>query len=40
MKDEINLFQFTEAFPNEAACIEFLEKSRWEGGVAAEAANR
>ena len=33
MKDEINIFEFTEAFPDEVACIAFLEKSRWRDGV-------
>jgi len=32
MKDEINIFEFTETFPDEAACIDFLEKSRWQDG--------
>ena len=34
MIDEINIFEFTESFPDEAACIAFLERSRWEGGKA------
>jgi transposase-like protein len=33
MKDEVNIFEFTETFPDEAACIAYLEKSRWQGGV-------
>jgi transposase-like protein len=33
MKDEINLFEFSEKFPDEQSCIDFLEKSRWPSGV-------
>ena len=33
MKDEINIFEFTETFPDEAACVAFLEKSRWQDDV-------
>lgn len=32
MKGETNLFEFTEMFPNEAACIDFLEKARFPDG--------
>jgi transposase-like protein len=32
MKGEVNLFEFTEQFPNEQACITFLENSRWAEG--------
>lgn len=32
MKDEISIFEFTEKFPDEDSCIEFLEKSRWPDG--------
>jgi transposase-like protein len=32
MKDEINIFEFTETFPDEASCIEYLAKSRWPDG--------
>ena len=32
MKDEINIFEFTESFPAEKSCIAFLEHSRWPDG--------
>lgn len=32
MKNEIDLFQFTEAFPTEQSCVAFLEKARWPDG--------
>jgi transposase-like protein len=32
MKDEVNIFEFSEQFPDEQACITFLEKSLWEDG--------
>lgn len=32
MKCEVNLFEFTEKFPNEQACIEFLERLRCSDG--------
>lgn len=32
MKGELNLSEFTKAFPNEASCIEFLEQARWSEG--------
>jgi transposase-like protein len=33
MTDEINVVEFTETFPDEAACVAFLEKARWQDGV-------
>jgi hypothetical protein len=33
MKDEVNTFEFIKTFPDEAACIAFLEKSRWPDGT-------
>ena len=33
MKDEINIFEFSELFPNEEECIEFLEKERFPDGA-------
>jgi transposase-like protein len=33
MKDEVNIFEFAETFPDESACIAFLEKSRWPDGI-------
>lgn len=33
MQDESRLTEFTEKFPSEQSCIDFLEKSRWPDGV-------
>lgn len=33
MTDEINVVEFTETFPDEAACVALLEKARWHNGV-------
>jgi hypothetical protein len=33
MKGEINIFEFTDSFPDETACIAYFEKSRWPDGV-------
>jgi transposase-like protein len=33
MKGETNLFEFIQKFPDEQACIDFLEKARWSDGV-------
>ena len=32
MKSEVNFFEFFNKFPNEEACVKFLEKSRWGEG--------
>ncbi|MCW1913747.1 hypothetical protein OJ996_09185 [Luteolibacter sp. GHJ8] len=32
MHDDIDLFQFTEMFPTEQSCIDFLEAARFRGG--------
>jgi transposase-like protein len=32
MKNEVDLFEFTEVFPTEQSCIVFLEKARWPDG--------
>ena len=32
MKGEINILEFSEKFPNEQSCIDFLAKTRWLNG--------